>query len=67
VAQYFVRHPWVLIAAVIVYVVSPFDLLPEALVGPIGYLDDLVMMLLPLLVREYARKRPKDYVDTTAR
>jgi uncharacterized membrane protein YkvA (DUF1232 family) len=24
-----------------VYIISPFDLLPEALLGPIGYLDDL--------------------------
>jgi len=24
------------------YFISPFDLIPEALVGPIGYLDDLV-------------------------
>ena len=26
----------------VVYYISPFDLLPEALLGPIGYLDDLV-------------------------
>ena len=32
----------VLLGTAIAYYVSPFDLIPEALVGPIGYLDDLV-------------------------
>ena len=29
------------IAAVILYFISPFDLLPEGILGPIGYLDDI--------------------------
>jgi uncharacterized membrane protein YkvA (DUF1232 family) len=32
----------VLLASAIAYFILPFDLVPEALVGPIGYLDDLV-------------------------
>src|SRR2546428_4125089 len=32
----------VLIGSVVVYFILPFDLIPEAIVGPIGYLDDLV-------------------------
>lgn len=32
----------VLLVTAIAYFVSPFDLIPEALVGPLGYLDDLV-------------------------
>jgi uncharacterized membrane protein YkvA (DUF1232 family) len=32
----------VLLGSAVVYYIFPFDLLPEALVGPIGYLDDLV-------------------------
>lgn len=31
-----------LLGSAVLYFVIPFDLLPEALVGPIGYLDDLV-------------------------
>jgi uncharacterized membrane protein YkvA (DUF1232 family) len=31
-----------LLGSAVVYFVSPFDLIPEAIVGPIGYLDDLV-------------------------
>ena len=32
----------VLLGTAVVYYISPFDLIPEAIVGPIGYLDDLV-------------------------
>jgi uncharacterized membrane protein YkvA (DUF1232 family) len=31
-----------LVGSAIAYFILPFDLIPEALVGPIGYLDDLV-------------------------
>jgi uncharacterized membrane protein YkvA (DUF1232 family) len=31
-----------LLGSAVVYFISPFDLIPEAVVGPIGYLDDLV-------------------------
>lgn len=32
----------VLLGSAVAYYVFPFDLIPEALVGPIGYLDDLI-------------------------
>lgn len=32
----------VLLGSAVAYYVMPFDLIPEAIVGPIGYLDDLV-------------------------
>jgi len=32
----------VLLGSAVAYYVMPFDLLPEALLGPVGYLDDLV-------------------------
>jgi uncharacterized membrane protein YkvA (DUF1232 family) len=32
----------VLLGSALVYFISPFDILPEAFLGPIGYLDDLV-------------------------
>jgi len=31
-----------LLVSALAYYISPFDLIPEAIVGPIGYLDDLV-------------------------
>jgi uncharacterized membrane protein YkvA (DUF1232 family) len=31
------------LAAAIAYFVSPVDLVPEALVGPLGYLDDIAV------------------------
>lgn len=36
------------LVAVIAYFVSPFDLIPEAFVGPIGYADDVVLIALTL-------------------
>jgi uncharacterized membrane protein YkvA (DUF1232 family) len=32
----------VLLGSAVAYFILPFDLVPEAIVGPIGYLDDLV-------------------------
>jgi len=32
----------VLLGSAVAYYIFPFDIIPEALVGPIGYLDDLV-------------------------
>ncbi|HYM62452.1 MAG TPA: YkvA family protein [Thermoanaerobaculia bacterium] len=32
-----------LLAGAIAYYILPFDLLPEAILGPIGYLDDLIV------------------------
>jgi len=32
----------VLLGSAVAYYVMPFDLIPEALVGPVGYMDDLV-------------------------
>jgi len=32
------------------YIIFPVDLLPEALLGPIGYIDDLVAMILIIII-----------------
>ena len=68
-AEVFVRYPKLFVFCVIIYVISPVDLLPEGLLGPIGYLDDFVVILLPFLLKAYARKwlPPKNVVETTAR
>ncbi len=33
----------ILLGAVIVYFVSPIDLMPEGLLGPVGYVDDIAL------------------------
>ena len=38
----------VLLGSAVVYFISPFDLIPEAIVGPIGYVDDLVFAVYAL-------------------
>ncbi len=60
-ARFFVQRPWLLISCVVLYVVVPVDLVPEVFLGPIGYLDDLFVMLLPLVLREFVKKHdPKE-------
>ena len=41
---------WVAIAACVLYLVSPVDLLPEALIGPFGLPDDFIAVLVALRV-----------------
>src|SRR5437867_948286 len=36
------RRDKVLLGTAVAYFILPFDLIPEAIVGPIGYMDDLV-------------------------
>lgn len=35
----------IVLVGVILYVLSPIDLLPEAILGPLGLIDDLVVIL----------------------
>jgi uncharacterized membrane protein YkvA (DUF1232 family) len=60
----------VLIGGALAYFISPFDLLPEALLGGIGYLDDLVLAVAVLTqvftgdLEPFARKHwsgPQDF------
>jgi uncharacterized membrane protein YkvA (DUF1232 family) len=56
------RRARLLIGGALAYFISPFDLLPEAILGPIGYLDDLVVAVAVLTqvftgdLEPYARK-----------
>jgi len=52
----------VMVGGALVYFISPFDLFPEAILGPIGYMDDLVLAAAVLAqafggeLEPYARK-----------
>src|SRR5947209_2789053 len=59
-AHWAVAHPRWVVAFTLIYLISPFDLVPEALVGPVGYLDDFVVVLLPLVARAYVKRRAAD-------
>ena len=49
------RHPGVLMFGAVLYLLSPFDLLPEALTGLIGYLDDVLALAVAFyLARRFA-------------
>ena len=47
-------------AAVLAYVMLPFDLVPEGLVGPVGFGDDLLLVV--LMVRRLLTTVPPDVV-----
>ena len=41
------KHWGMIIALLsILYIISPIDILPEAILGPIGLIDDLVVLLI---------------------
>jgi uncharacterized membrane protein YkvA (DUF1232 family) len=50
-----------LLAIAIAYFVSPIDLIPEALVGPTGYLDDIALaaVVLSRLIEPMAAPSPR--------
>ncbi len=63
-ADFFHRHPVLLLLVVIVYFVSPLDVLPEALLGPVGLIDDILVLIGSMYLRRLSRQ--KDHIDTTA-
>jgi uncharacterized membrane protein YkvA (DUF1232 family) len=48
---------WVAAAAAVVYTLAPIDLIPELLLGPLGYVDDVGLwgILAILFAREQRR------------
>ena len=51
------RTTWIVAIASLVYTISPIDLIPELILGPLGYVDDLglVSIVVGLFVREQRR------------
>jgi len=41
---------WGIVFACLIYIISPIDLLPEALVGPFGFIDDLIAVFIGLAI-----------------
>ncbi|OOF69929.1 DUF1232 domain-containing protein [Rodentibacter caecimuris] len=48
------KTKWLKIALILIYLLSPVDILPEALLGPLGLVDDIaaVMLLIQLLFKK---------------
>lgn len=42
--KFFFKKNWKLIVAIL-YLLSPFDILPEFFLGPVGYVDDISVLL----------------------
>ncbi len=51
------RRMWLVLLGALLYVLLPVDLFPEALLGPIGFTDDLLLMVAAVLVARDQRAR----------
>jgi len=51
----FIKQNWMLIAAII-YVISPLDFIPDALL-PVGFFDDIAILLATLFIRYLKHRR----------
>jgi uncharacterized membrane protein YkvA (DUF1232 family) len=68
IARFLAQHPRWMLALAFIYLLSPVDLVPEVLLGPFGYLDDVIVLLLPHIIRSYVRRQDEspEVYDTTA-
>ncbi len=57
------RRPGIALILAGLYLLSPFDLIPEALVGPIGLIDDLVLLVLGIVPGILKRRRQTKTID----
>lgn len=55
--SFFEKHPILFFAAAVVYALSPFDVVPEALLGPAGFIDDVLVLALPFVLKSLTRKK----------
>jgi membrane-associated phospholipid phosphatase len=67
IADFLVARPKLMWGLVIFYLISPIDVIPEALLPFIGWMDDLAVIILPFLLRRNQSSKPKpdNHIDTT--
>ncbi len=60
--------PWSIVAAIgtVVYTISPIDVVPELFVGPLGYIDDLGLWGVLLMILRWELGRFEKRVDPTS-
>ena len=50
IALFLRKHPYVGLFLALLYLISPLDLLPEAFTGPLGYIDDLFILIMSAML-----------------
>lgn len=63
VVDFVARRPGIALILAGLYLLSPFDLIPEALVGPLGLIDDLVLLVLGIIPGIVKRRRQRKTID----
>jgi uncharacterized membrane protein YkvA (DUF1232 family) len=51
-----------LLIFIIIYMLSPLDFIPEAILGPLGFGDDISLLLIELIRRYFAFKKEANKV-----
>jgi uncharacterized membrane protein YkvA (DUF1232 family) len=59
------RWAWVLLIATIIYDISPIDLIPEGILGPFGFADDVALTTVVLAFLGWKFGRPQKNVAST--
>ena len=57
----FIKNNWLLVLSLI-YVISPIDFIPEFLLGPLGFVDDLALILLLLGIAAYKHLKSESII-----
>lgn len=51
-----------LLIIIIIYTLSPLDFIPEGILGPLGFGDDISLLLIELIRRYFAFKKEQNPV-----
>lgn len=54
----FIKNNWVLILSLI-YILSPIDFIPEFFLGPLGIVDDFLLVVLLLIMAWFKQRKPQ--------
>ncbi len=57
IVDFVARRPGVALLLAGLYLLSPIDIVPEALLGPLGFVDDILLLVLSLVPAAVKRRR----------
>lgn len=61
----FFKENWILIISLL-YILSPFDFIPEMFLGPIGIIDDsaiVIFLLIQAILKHFRKGKSSDIIE----